>query len=392
MITNKLYPAARALLLALAIGLAGCASQQAQGVPTATPSSSGAPRVSVTPTPAKASVSTSGEIATLVASLSVGFEQSGKVTAINVRPGQALKKGDILATVDDTTLIDAVTDAQLSLDLTEANQLAQNVAAIREAIAAAEAALNAAYASYNTTKVGTAATDIETARQNADSAWASYLSVQLTRDRACGAKDGLEASGCKSQEVAYGNAFESQMTARAIYAKAQQPVSQTPLLQAGASVASSKAKLDDLKAGPTDTELKTAELQRSQTRASLERARANMSKATLVSPCDCVVQDVNVTVGAMPAGAAFTLADVSTPQFKTTNLVEGDVASMQVGATASIRLKAYNDPFTGKVSAVLAQSAGTQSGSALYTVLIKLDPTTLKLLPGMTGQADITTR
>jgi multidrug efflux pump subunit AcrA (membrane-fusion protein) len=54
--------------------------------------------------------------------------------------------------------------------------------------------------------------------------------------------------------------------------------------------------------------------------------------------------------------------------------------------------KAYAEQFTGKVSAVLAQSSGTQSDVSLYTVLIGLDKTQAKLLPGMTGQAEIELR
>lgn len=55
-----------------------------------------------------------------------------------------------------------------------------------------------------------------------------------------------------------------------------------------------------------------------------------------------------------------------------------------------MRLKVYTQIFSGKVSAVLAQSSCTQSGEALYTVLVDLDPAQQELLPGMTGQADIT--
>ena len=94
-------------------------------------------------------------------------------------------------------------------------------------------------------------------------------------------------------------------------------------------------------------------------------------------------------MGVVPTGTAFTLVDLTGIQFKTTNLVEGDVAKIKVGAPVTIRLKSYADGFSGKVSAVLSQSSGTQGSSALFTVLIQLDPTDKQLLPGMTGQAEI---
>jgi len=85
----------------------------------------------------------------------------------------------------------------------------------------------------------------------------------------------------------------------------------------------------------------------------------------------------------------FTLVNLAGLRFGTTNLTEVDVASIKVGASATIRLKAQSNVFTGKVSAVLGNSSGTQSGTAIYTVLIDLDPTNALLLPGMTGQASI---
>lgn len=380
----------RVILISLVGAMAACAPAPAQVATPAAPVAVPAAAPAANPGAVKASVSASGELSLVNATLSLSFDTNSRITAVNARPGQSVKKGDILATVDDTTLRDAVADAQLSLDLTKANIAASSVPATKEAIAAAEAALNSAYASYATTKAGKTQTEIDNAKISADSAWLGYLSSQVSRDKACGTKDGLEAPGCKSAEASYGNAYESMLTARQNYETALEPVPQSSLTQASSSITSAKARLDALKAGLTEAQIKANEMQVSQAQGTLDRARTNLAKAILVSPCDCVVQDVAAVVGAMPSGAAFTLVDLSALQFKTSNLVERDVAAMKVGAPVSIRLKAYTDNFTGKVSAVLSQSSGTQSGTAVYTVLISLDPTTRKLLPGMTGQADIT--
>jgi HlyD family secretion protein len=378
----------RALLIALASALAACATTPAQ-VATPAARAAAAPAAQTTPVAVKASVSASGELTLARTALSLSFDTTSRITAVNVRVGQSVKKGDVLATVDESSLRDAVADAQLSLDLTKANIAASNVPATKEAIAAAEAALNSAYASYATTKAGKTQTEIDNARISAESAWLGYLSSQASRDKACGTKDGLEAQGCKSAEASYGNAYESMLTARQNYETVLEPVAQSSLTQASASITSAKARLEALKAGPTEAQTKANEVQISQAQSALDRAKTNLAKAILVSPCDCVVQDVTAVAGALPSGVAFTLVDLSVLQFKTSNLVERDVAAMKVGAPVSIRLKAYTDDFTGKVSAVLSQSSGTQSGTAVYTVLISLDPTTRKLLPGMTGQADI---
>lgn len=375
----------------LACVLAACSNSTP--APTATPAAAGfggGPRVAVTATPAVATVSVNGELTTIANEISVRFETNAKVTAVNVRPGQKVKKGDVLATLDPTALKDAVADAQLALDLTEANILASSVPATKEAIAAAQAALNAAYATYSTTVAGATSTEIENARQSAESAWLSYLSSQISRDRAC--STGTETMQCRQAEASFGSAYESLMLARSNYEKTLQPVTASSVASANAAVQTSKSKLEDLTAGPTDLAKKQAETQRSQAKAALETATENLAKATLLAPCDCIVQAVNVGVGSTPSGVAFSLIDVSALQFVTTNLVERNVAQIQVGAPVTIRLKAYSEPLTGTVRSVLAQSSGVQSSSALYTAQISLAPTDKVIYPGMTGQADIVAR
>ena len=65
------------------------------------------------------------------------------------------------------------------------------------------------------------------------------------------------------------------------------------------------------------------------------------------------------------------------------------MVNLQDGQAATIRLKAFDKVFTGKVGSVLPVSSGAVSGVALYTAIVKLDPTDVELLPGMTGQAEI---
>jgi multidrug resistance efflux pump len=349
------------------------------------------PRATALPTRvvvASTSVSADGVLTLTAPTLAVGFDQSSPVTAVSVTAGQAVKKGDVLGTVDDKALRDALTDAQLSLQLTEANIALTNAPPTTATVAAAQAALDSAYASYHTTKAGTSQSDIDAAKRAVDSAWKGYLSAQASRNNAC--SDGTDTNPCKSAEASYGNAYESWRAAVDSYQKALEPVTQDTLTQSYASVASAKAKLDGLKAGETAEQKQVDQAQVEQAQAAVTLAQSNLAKAKLVSPCDCIVQAVNAAVGALPSSAAFTLVDLSGVQFQTTNLVESDLSQIKVGAPVTVRLHAYTDTFTGKVSAVLAQASGAQGGQALYTVLIRLDPAAKQLLPGMTGQAEIT--
>ncbi len=385
----------KAILIALACCLTACTAATPQ--PAQQTSSPNQQQRRATPTPLSTRavevvsvVAVDGQLALATPAISVGFDVSAAVVSVTVKLGQAVKKGDVLATVDDLALQDAVVDAQLALKLAQANIGLQNIPSNQQDIDAAQAALNAAYSSYNVTKAGITQAKIDAGKQSVDSAWQGYLSVQISRDIACGSKEGLKAAGCKSAEASYGNAFESWLSAKDSYQKLLEPVAQSALIQGYSAVSSAQAKLDTLKTGVTADQAKIDAAQIAQAQATLDTAKASLDKAKLVSPCDCIVQEIDAVPGVVAPATAFILVDLSHLQFKTTNLTERDVAKIKIGAAVSIRLKAYEQLFKGKVAALLPQSSGASNGQAYYTVLIDLDPTPQQLLPGMNGQASIT--
>ena len=363
------------------------------------PTEAGPGQVAATPAPptplptravaARSSVSADGVLALASPVLPLTFETSARVAAVNVETGQKVQRGQVLATLDDSALRDALADAQMTLDLTEAQIRQQANTTRKEDIDAAKAALNAAGQQYSVIKRGATASDIEQARLAWEAAKSQYLAAQTDRDLACG--HGTDSPDCKQQEASYGNAYESERSAYDRYQELLKPVTQDKLTQAYASVVSAQTRVQALQA-PTSTEQRNLALaQYNQAKSAVARANNNLSKAQLRSPCDCVVQEVNIAKGNLPTGAAFTLVNLNGIQFKTTNLSERDVAAIQAGNKASVRLKAFERAFVGQVSTVLAQSSGSQGGSALFTVLITLDSTPTQLLPGMTGQAEIAT-
>ena len=381
------------LLMGLALAMAACSSQTTTTTSTTfTRSQTNQAAPTVAPLPARAVVveklvTVDGVLALKTPTLALGFDASGIVNAVNVTLGQAVKKGDVLASVDDTALQDAVADAQAQLDSQQASIAQQAKPTTKEELAAAQAALNSAYTSYNTTKVGSTASELESARMSAETAKTQYLAAGAGRDLACGG--GTATQSCKTQEVSLGNAYESMVAAQARYQALLVPVSKEKLTQAYNSVASAKARLEALKTGVTEAQQKINEAQLSQAQATLDRAKANLLTSKLFSPCDCVVQAMNVAVGMQAGNNAMSLVDTVGLQFKTTNLTERDVANIKAGSLVIVRLKALANALTGKVNTVLGQSSGAQSGTALFTVLVDLDTTDKRLLPGMTGQAEV---
>ena len=385
-------PASRlAATVCLSLLLGACALG-GESAPAANTPDQASPSQNALPTReplSQAAISADGALALSAPTVSLTFEGSGKITSVRVTLGQAVKKGSVLATIDDTELRDAVVDAQFALRQIELSIRQQYAPPSNEDLAAAQASLRSASAAYTVTKAGKTQSELESARRSWESAWLQYLNAQIDRDVHCGGPDGVAAVDCKMKEANYGNAYESMLAAKTSYEKTKEPVAKESLIQAQSSVVSARAKLDSLSAPVAEEMRALNDLQLAQAKSALARAQAKLSKATLVSPCDCIVQAVNIGVGAASGGAAMVLVDPSKLQFRTSNLAERDVVALKPGASVSIRLKAHAEAIDGTVAAVLAQSSGTQSGSALYTVLIDVEPGTLKLLPGMTGQAEI---
>jgi len=125
------------------------------------------------------------------------------------------------------------------------------------------------------------------------------------------------------------------------------------------------------------------------TLAELKDERAHNS---LIAPADAIVTAVNVTRGQdAPTAEAIDLASVA---FEVTaDVVETDVASVQVGQTASVTVAAISADLTGSVSAIapVALSASSSNGVVSYAVTVKLNAPPPTLRPGMTANVTITT-
>ncbi|MCL5995973.1 MAG: HlyD family secretion protein [Chloroflexi bacterium] len=331
--------------------------------------------------------------------ISASFEDIGLVTTLNVSPGQVVKKGDVLAELSATSLTTALEKAQESLALQEA-QIAKSLAPSEQTdIDTAKASLAAAYAAYNEVKAGPSSHDVESALRSYNQAKNSLYSSQLGRDRACNRPDGswdAEAEKkaktdpeCKQADLAVEASELNVTSSYQKYLEAQEPATQEDLTKAWASVVQAQASLNSLQSGATDEETQIYDVQLAQAKLTVERAERDLEKAKLISPCDCVVQEVNMSAGATSEDATITLLDTLQLKFLTTNLTEQDVIKLQAGQTATIRLRAYEQNFSGTVNAILPLSSGTQGSLALYTAILDIDPGDAVLQPGMTGQAEI---
>ena len=141
-----------------------------------------------------------------------------------------------------------------------------------------------------------------------------------------------------------------------------------------------------------------------QAQASLDRAQKNLDNTRIIAPIDGMVLTKKVSEGqSLTSGYAtpemFTLAqDLEKMQIEA-KISEADVVKIKEGQTASFTLDGYPDEkFTGTIRQVRtnystssSSSNNSSSSSTTYTVVIDVDNTAGKFMPGMTATITITT-
>jgi macrolide-specific efflux system membrane fusion protein len=128
-----------------------------------------------------------------------------------------------------------------------------------------------------------------------------------------------------------------------------------------------------------------------QAKATLADLKAQFARSSLVAPADGIVTAINVTVGAdAPTADAIDLA-AATFQV-TANVVETDIATMQIGQAASVTVGAISADLTGTVTAIAPVAETSTSGGVVsYAVTVALNAPPATLRPGMTADVTVTT-
>jgi HlyD family secretion protein len=165
------------------------------------------------------------------------------------------------------------------------------------------------------------------------------------------------------------------LVAKGVYSPSVLDLAQATWLNADAAVAASKARVGQVK-------------------AILAANRVDLDRTTIVAPIDGVVVDRKINPGqtvaaSFTAPVLFTIAqDLSKLQVKI-SVDEADVGLVREGQTVKFSVDAFpDDSFLGVVTQVRKQPT-TEQNVVAYTVIAVADNPQMKLLPGMTANADI---
>ncbi len=425
------------LIATLIMLLVGCGQVVEVPIePTDTPD----PDATVAPTPSPVrtgvTILADGIVQTAQPPLPLAFEAGGKLLALHVAPGDTVQAGDLIATLDDATLQEAIVDATLQVDQAE-NSLAQaqltlddlqNWQVDETAVALAEANLAAAEAALENAEVhdANAGGSLTSASIGIQQAERSLADAQKAYDTAydpgrdweyhitepsClpGQGGGIPCTGPslhsqmkaerEGAERAVEFAQENLQVARAQYSVAAAGVNNDTAVSAQANLINAQNALEQAQKGPKASEVDAARLRVEQADLSLQQSQLNLEKAQnrlddaqLVAITNGTILSVDATPGTLVAAGTpiVTILDSENLQFHTSNLSERDLAQIKPGQTAVVTLKAFpNDPIDATVERISLQAGAAVGDAATFPVILALDAADLDILPGMTGRAEI---
>ncbi len=369
------------------------------------------------------------------------FGQSGTVSKINVKVGDHVKTGDVLAELDAADLDLQLRSAQVSVKNAQ-NQLAQtknpnteqDIANARAQLESAQAAYDKVAAGVSQAKLVSAQAQLASAQASYDaaiksanstdsslvSASASFEKARIAVQQAQAAYDKVSWRGdvgmsSESQslqtatieyEVAKANyesmvatsktdtdskiasAAASLRSAQANFEDVKGSVTESDLASAQSSLTQAKNNLSTLLAGPDANSLDTAQNGVESAQIGLDQVKLKLQQTLVVAPFDGVVTAVNCKIGQAASGTAVSMADLDHLDI-VINMAEVDVNKVKVGQKAEITLDAVSDlAVTGAVSLIAPAGTLTQ-GVVNYPVTVALTNITDTVKTGMTANVNI---
>ena len=321
-----------------------------------------------------ASVEESGTI-NPVNEVAVGTQVSGTISSLSVDFNSLVKKGEVLATLDQTPFKASAIQAHGAVAAAQSN-----------ASAASSSAQQSAASEQNAIAVSRQATaNAQSASANVGKAQAQLTLSQATvaRDRSL-LSQGFIPQSQLDTDVAAEKASEADvLAARSALAAAQAQVTAANSQIAGAGY-QHQANVYQAEAAASQAEAGQGQVQ---------QADYNLANAVIKSPIDGIVVSRNISVGQTVAASfstptLFVIASSLKDMQVDTSVSEADVGQLKPGALARIVVPAYpNTVFNGTVTQVRVNPTNVQN-VVTYDVIVSVHDSTSRLKPGMS--ADVT--
>jgi HlyD family secretion protein len=299
-----------------------------------------------------------------VVTVQVGSQVSGNIKALYADFNTKVTKGQLVAVIDPELFQAKVNQAQANLDNARASVANANAGAARAAADIASAVASRENLNAQLTRAQAQVRDSK---------------VKLTRRLELLEKGLISKEDTDSAQATYDADAASVGAAEAQVKAADQNV---------------KAAEAQHEAALAGTESSAAQVRQSQ--AALAQAQLDLRHTEIFAPVDGTViarhVDVGQTVAAsFQAPTIFDIAQDLTKMQVDTNVDESDISQVQVGQRASFTVDAYpGKTFSGLVNQMRKAAINVQN-VITYDVVLFVDNTDLKLLPGMTANVRILT-
>lgn len=306
-------------------------------------------------------VSSSGTINAVV-TVAVGSQLSGQIASLRADFNDIVRKGQILAVLDQQSYRARLAEAQAALEMAQAFIKVKNAELQRSQEDLRKAQANRA---------------VLEARRDSARALLASAREDLARKEKLGTSGNVAASALSEARAAFHAA-----AAGLREAEANLDAHEIDLAAARADVAREAAELENARANVPEKQAK------------LTLAEVELERTTIRSPIDGIVikRDVNegqTVAASLEAPTLFTIAQDLSDMEVHARIDETDIGRIRVGQRATFRVDAYpGRRFTGEVTQIRKAAEAIQN-VVTYTVVIRTRNEDLLLLPGMTALVDI---
>ena len=325
--------------------------------------------------------------------LNLSFGGLGTVARINVKVGDHVKQGDVLAKLDTAALELQFQQDEQAVIVQQATY-SQTLIPDPATVTSTQAALTSAQAAYAAAlqQAGLSQQQVTVNCANTTQAKSALDRAQTAYDRLANdhqAKNYLNSDWGPFQSVvkALSDAQSAYNVAQASCDLAKGNINNGPVTAAQAQVAQATANLDSL-LSPGEATIAAASAQLEQARLRLQQTHLALSDAEIVAPFDGIVTQVNGSVGESGTGVSIGVADIS--HYHVNVLVdETEIAKVRPGQETEITLDGLPGvTLTGKVTRIDPSGALVQ-GVINYNVQIDLEPSSAPLRLYMTTNVRI---
>lgn len=325
------------------------------------------------------------------------WQTSGTVAKVNVKPGDVVKAGDELASLDMTSVSQNIILAKS--DLLNAQRALEDLKTSNLARAQAEQAVVTAQKAYEDAKTRYEATNFRRASD-------SYIEntqaeLDLARQRVALARRAYnlvknlpDGDARKAQALANLTAAEMQvdrLVAQLNYATGRPDEQEVAQRKAAMEVAlaqleDARRKLERLQNGPDPLDVAVLE-------ARITAAQATLNLARITAPFDGVITDAEPLPGdqVTPGRQAFRIDDLS-HLLVDVQVSEIDINSVQVGQPVTMSFDAILGKTYNGVVVEVGRTGTVVQGAVNFTVTVELTDADEFVRPGMTAAVNILVR